>query len=177
MNLRDDFRRQCARCCREPSMPFTWAFRPPLQRGGTCAVRTWNWLFWPQKIVASAHLKRLKLSVLYKCRLGGLQAPFWRPQGSILEGLGAIFAIFSHVLGHVVPRSSPSRSPFFLQQSSLVVMLLRLLDFSWTPAGFQLGSTLSASKGKCLNPSGCGGNRLAVSMRGGPPPQRGKTEP
>ena len=121
-------------------------------------------LFWPQKIVASAHLKRLKLSVLYKCRLGGLQAPFWRPQGSILEGLGAIFAIFSHVLGHVVPRSSPSRSPFFLQQSSLVVMLLRLLDFSWTPAGFQLGSTLSASKGKCLNPSGCGGNRLAVSI-------------
>ena len=36
-------------CCREPSMPVTWAFRPPLQRGGTCAVRTWNWLFWPQK--------------------------------------------------------------------------------------------------------------------------------
>ena len=43
-------------------------------------------------------------------------------------------------------------------------MLLRLLDFSWTPAAFQLGSTLSASKGKCLNPSGCGGNRLAVSI-------------
>ena len=123
-----------------------------------------SWLIWPQKTSVPALLKRLKLSVFQKWRLGGLQARFWRPQGSILEGLGTIFARFSHVLGHVVPRSSPSRSPFFLQQSSLVVMLLRLLDFSWTPAGFQLGSTLSASKGKCLNPNGCGGFRVAVSI-------------
>ena len=33
----------------------------------------------------------LKLNVFYKLRLGGLQAPFWRLQGSILEGLEMIF--------------------------------------------------------------------------------------
>ena len=33
----------------------------------------------------------LKLNVFYKLRLGGLQAPFWRLQGSILEGLETIF--------------------------------------------------------------------------------------
>ena len=41
--------------------------------------------------------------------------PFRRPKGSILEGLGTIFARFSHVLSHD--------------------MLLRLLDSSWTPVG------------------------------------------
>ena len=32
-----------------------------------------------------------KLDVFYKLRLGGLQAPFWRLQVSILEGLETIF--------------------------------------------------------------------------------------
>ena len=36
----------------------------------------------------------LKLNVFYKLRLGGLQAPFWRLQGSILEGLETIFLNF-----------------------------------------------------------------------------------
>ena len=52
-------------------------------------------LFWPQKIAVPALLKRLKLSVLLKWRLGGPQARFWRPQGSIWEGLGAISTRFS----------------------------------------------------------------------------------
>ena len=33
----------------------------------------------------------LNLDVFYKLRLGGLQAPFWRLQVSILEGLETIF--------------------------------------------------------------------------------------
>ena len=70
-----------------------------------------SWLLRPQKIFAIALLKRLKLSVLKKWRLGGLQGRIWKPQGSILEGLGTIFAIFSYVLSHVVHRSNPSRNP------------------------------------------------------------------
>ena len=70
-----------------------------------------SWLFWLQKPVRVALLQRLKLNVSKKLRLGGLQARFWRPQGSILEGLGTIFARFSHVLNHDEPRSNPSRNP------------------------------------------------------------------
>ena len=55
-----------------------------------------SWLFWPQKPVRVALLQRLKLNVIEKLRLGGLQARFWRPQGSILEGLGIFFSRFSH---------------------------------------------------------------------------------
>ena len=47
-------------------------------------------LFWRLKTTEQLLLRRLKLSVLKKIRLGGLQARFWRPQGSILEGLGMI---------------------------------------------------------------------------------------
>ena len=32
-------------CYRKPVLAFPWAFVFPLQRGGTCAVRTWNCSF------------------------------------------------------------------------------------------------------------------------------------
>ena len=56
----------------------------------------------------------LKLDVFYKLRLGGLQAPFWRLQGSILEGLETIFLDFCKFFGMLPrrrPSSTPSRSP------------------------------------------------------------------
>ena len=49
----------------------------------------------------------LKLDVFYKLRLGGLQAPFWRLQGSILEGLEMIFWYFCKLFG-MLPRRRPS---------------------------------------------------------------------
>ena len=57
-----------------------------------------SWVLRPQKIVGKLLLTLLKLSVLTKWRLGGLLARFWRPQNSILEGLGTILARFSHIL-------------------------------------------------------------------------------
>ena len=48
-----------------------------------------------------------KLNVFYKLRLGGLQAPFWRLQGSILEGLETIFLDFCKFFG-MLPRRRPS---------------------------------------------------------------------
>ena len=41
--------------------------------------------------IRTAFFGCLKLNVFYKLRLGGLQAPFWRLQVSILEGLETIF--------------------------------------------------------------------------------------
>ena len=29
---------KCINCCRKPALSFAWAFRYPLQRGGTCAA-------------------------------------------------------------------------------------------------------------------------------------------
>ena len=46
--------------------------------------------------------------------LGGLQARFWRPQGSILEGLGTIFRDFREffdILPRRCPSSTHSRNP------------------------------------------------------------------
>ena len=63
----------------------------------------------------------LKLNVFYKLRLGGLQAPFWRLQGSILEPLGLDFGRsgddflkFSKTFWHVASKTSLQYS---LQQS------------------------------------------------------------
>ena len=58
----------------------------------------------------------LKLNVCYKLRLGGLQAPFWRLQGSILEGLEMIFLYFGKLFG-MLPRRRPSF--FFFYKISL----------------------------------------------------------
>ena len=53
-----------------------------------------SWLKIAISLVLTALFYCLKLDVLKKLRLGGLQARFWRPQASILEGLGLIFRGF-----------------------------------------------------------------------------------
>ena len=45
-------------------------------------------------LILGAFLLRLKIHVFKKWRLGRLRARFWRPRGSILEGLGLIFQGF-----------------------------------------------------------------------------------
>ena len=51
-------------------------------------------------------------------------------------------------------KSVPLKQVFYRTDFQLELLMV-LLKSSWTPAGFQLESTLSASKGKCLNPNGC----------------------
>ena len=58
-----------------------------------------SWLLRPQKTLWAALFKPLKLSVLKKLLLGGLQTWFWRPQGSIWKGLGTIFSRCSRDFG------------------------------------------------------------------------------
>ena len=56
----------------------------------------WNWSqvgsTWPSDLRVGPPKNDLKLNVFQKWRLGGLQTRFWKPQGSILEGLGMIFS-------------------------------------------------------------------------------------
>ena len=59
-----------------------------------------RWQFWPPDLKDVNSKSLLKLDVLKEWRLGGLLARFWRPQDSILEGLGWIFSRFSHDFGH-----------------------------------------------------------------------------
>ena len=70
-----------------------------------------SWPFWPLKTSGTALLKHLKLSVLSKVRLGRLRARLWKPQGSVLEGLGTIVSRFSNVLGHVAKKQIPPVIP------------------------------------------------------------------
>ena len=67
-------------------------------------------LFWPPETSEQLFFYPLKLKVFKKWRLGGLQARFWRPRGSILEGLGAIFRDFRWFFG-TLPRRRSSGTP------------------------------------------------------------------
>ena len=55
----------------------------------------------PTKIRRHAPWSHLNWNVFQKLCLGGLQALFWRPRASILEGLEPIFSKFSIVCGFV----------------------------------------------------------------------------
>ena len=74
--------------------------------------------FWLQHFIMPALLAHLKLKIYFKTRFGGLRARLWRPQGSILKGLGMLQGRFwsaqglflpciledvgSHILGHML---------------------------------------------------------------------------
>ena len=76
-------------------LAFTSAFRfpPAARRYVRCARMEWSQVghFGLKTLGTVLPKSVLKLDVFYKLRLGGLQAPFWRLQGSILEGLEMIF--------------------------------------------------------------------------------------
>ena len=83
-------------------MPKICSFLPSILQGfGLDLAGSWaskmepSWPFWLTKTVASAYFYLLKINFFKKWRLGGLQARFWRPRASILEGLGSIFPRFS----------------------------------------------------------------------------------
>jgi len=82
----------------------------------------------------------LKLNVFPKWPLGGLRARFWRPRASISEPPSLDFG--------------GSELDFRRFETLLVE----------TPGTTPLDSTLSVSEYKCLDPIGCGGLRVAVSI-------------
>ena len=49
-----------------------------------------SWPFWPPKTLVQLPWGLLKLNVFSKCRLGRLQARFWRVCGGSWEGLGRV---------------------------------------------------------------------------------------
>ena len=76
------------------SMPKTCCFLTSIFSGlGLDLGASWasklepSWLLKRKKITWGAPWSDLKLSVFKKWRLGGLRARFWRPRGSISEGL------------------------------------------------------------------------------------------
>ena len=73
----------CMNCCRKPMLVFTWASRFPLQRGGTCAVRTWNWSQIGRLGLPGPSPKPPKSSLLGACAQDASQeAPKWIQKGS-----------------------------------------------------------------------------------------------
>ena len=75
----------------------------------------------------------LKLDVFKKWRLGGLQARFWRPQGSILEPLGLDFGRFRRVLGSIF-RQKVGKKVFLTNRFGLVGSVLNSWQSSNLPA-------------------------------------------
>ena len=70
----------------------------PANKGGGGGGPPWgvsmelepSWPFWPPKTLVQLPWGLLKLNVFSKCRLGKLQARFWRVCGGSWEGLGRV---------------------------------------------------------------------------------------
>ena len=85
---------------------------------------------------------------------GGPRARFWRPRGSILEGLGSIFSRFSRVFGHLGPelaknlssRTTPVSNVVLLRQ--FAALKAEILRSGWAAVS-PLGGLQSAAHRRC----------------------------
>ena len=71
------------------SCPLMGRWRWPPPRGSSMELEP-SWPFWPPKTLVQLPWGLLKLNVFSKCRLGKLQARFWRVCGGSWEGLGRV---------------------------------------------------------------------------------------